>query len=224
MIFARGARSAILRRSVPARRDDDKRMPEALALIELTSIGRGARLLDDVSKKAPVAIHTATPVSSGKYLLIFVGEVGPVEESFREALAVGSTAVANKLLLPQVHPDVVRSMEQRLEAGAVDVDALAIVETTSMATAVGAADAAAKAAEVRLVELRLGFGIGGRGYFTLTGSHADVEAAVAAARAVGERDATLVDVEIIPRPHADVVDNWTGAGWAAQSLPRARRS
>ena len=206
------------------RRNDEKGVPEALALIELSSIGRGARLLDDVAKKAPVTIHTATPVSSGKYLLVFVGDVGPVEESFHEALAIGSTAVVNKLLLPQVHSDVVRSMEERLAVDGREVDALAIVETTSMATAVGAADAAAKAAEVRLVELRLGFGIGGRGYFTLTGSHADVDAAVAAARAVGERDATLVDVEVIPRPHADVIDNWTGGAWQPQSLPRARRS
>lgn len=204
------------------RRTADDAGPEALALIELSSIGRGSRILDDVAKKAPVTIHTATPVSSGKYLLVFTGSVGAVEESFAEGVATGGATVLNKLLLPQVHPDVVRAMESRREPG--DVDALAIVESLSLSTTVGAADAAAKAAEISLIEIRLGFGIGGKGFFTFTGSHADVEASAAAARAVAEKESALIDLEIIPRPHADVIGNWTGDAWLAQSLPKARKA
>ena len=196
--------------------------PEALALLEFSSIGRGARVMDDVVKKAPVTIHTATPVSSGKYLLVFVGDVGSVEESFREGVAKGAEHVSNRLFLPQVHAEVFLAMQQRLAPG--EVDALAIVESTSMATTIGAADAAAKAANVHLVEIRLGTGIGGKGYFTLTGDQADVEAAVAAARAKADEDKTLVTTEIIPRPTPELAANLAGDAWQPQSLPKARKA
>lgn len=175
----------------------------ALALIELSSIGRGIRVLDVVAKKAEVTVHTATPVSSGKYLLVFTGEVADVEESLKEGLVAGATTVIHKLFLANVHPGVVAAMAGLVTPSG--MDAVAIVELLSLATAVSAADAAAKAAEVSLLEIRLGQGIGGKGFFTLTGSQADVEAAVAAATAVAERDGFLADVEVIPRPHADLI-------------------
>lgn len=181
----------------------------ALALIELSSIGRGVRVLDAVAKKADVRIHTATPVSSGKYLLVFTGNVGEVEESYREGLATGGTTVIHKLLLANVHDGVVAAMAGRIPALAKDVDALAIVELLSLATTVSAADAAVKAANVTLLEIRLGQGIGGKGFFTLTGAQGDVEEAIAAATQVAERDGFLAGVEVIPRPHADLVENLT---------------
>jgi microcompartment protein CcmL/EutN len=55
-----------------------------------------------------------------------------------------------------------------------------------------------------LIELQLARGIGGKAFFTLTGSLADVEAAVEAA--VGILDAALVQAtEIIAAPHDDLV-------------------
>jgi microcompartment protein CcmL/EutN len=179
----------------------------ALALIELSSIGRGIRVLDVVAKKAEVRVHTAMPVSSGKYLLVFTGGVGEVEESMREGLAAGGTTVIHKLLLPNVHTGVIAAMAGRVEAK--EVDALAIVELLSLATTVSAADVAAKAANVTLLEIRLGQGIGGKGFFTLTGTQGDVEEAVAAATAVADRDGFLAGVEVIPRPHADLIQNLT---------------
>ena len=80
--------------------------PEALALLEFSSIGRGARVLDDVVKKASVTVHTATPSSNGKYLLIFTGDVGSVEESFRQGVAEAAPHLVGRLFLPQIHRDV----------------------------------------------------------------------------------------------------------------------
>ncbi len=196
--------------------------PEALALLEFSSIARGSRVLDDVVKKAPVDVHTATPVSHGKYLLIFTGDVGSVDESFRAGLAAGGDLITNKLYLPQVHVEVALSLESRLAIE--DVDALAIVETTSMATTVGAADAAAKCANVHLIEIRLGQGIGGKGYFTMTGALSDVEAAVEAAREVALRDAALVTAEIVARPSPELIANLAGEAWRPHSLPKARKA
>jgi len=83
------------------------------------------------------------------------------------------------------------------------VDSLGIVETTTVAATLLAADAAAKAAAVHLIELQLGRGIGGKGFFTVTGPLAEVEAAVEAAGAIVEV-AQLHTTEIIAAPHADL--------------------
>ena len=121
-----------------------------------------------------------------------------------------------------MHVEVVLSLEQRVDVG--EVDAIAIVESTSMATTVGAADAAAKSANVHLIEIRLGAGIGGKGFFTMTGSQSDVEAAVAAARETADRDQTLVTTELIARPSAELIANLAGDAWRAHSLPKLRKA
>lgn len=188
-------------------------------MLELSSIGRGARVLDALAKKAPVTIHIAEPVSSGKHLVVFTGEVGAVEESFREAVASAGDRLVAKLLLWQVHPQVVRAFQYRIEPAA--VDALAVVESASLAAAVAAADAAVKAAEVELLELRLGHGIGGKGVFTLTGAQADLEAGVAAAVEVCERENALAGVELINRPSEELVENLARGGHRSPGSPWA---
>jgi microcompartment protein CcmL/EutN len=82
-----------------------------------------------------------------------------------------------------------------------------LVETHSVGSALLAADAALKAAEVRLVKLELARGIGGKGYFAVSGSLDMVEAAVLAGAAAITPE-LLVGTEMIPAPHGDFVRRW----------------
>src|SRR5262249_10159846 len=82
-------------------------------------------------------------------------------------------------------------------------DAIAIVETASATAAVLGADAAAKAADVRLLDLKLGQGLGGKGFFTMTGELDSIEAAVSSSRAVID-PSLIVGLEIVARPHEDL--------------------
>ncbi len=79
-----------------------------------------------------------------------------------------------------------------------------MVETSTVAATLLAADAASKAAAVELFELQLARGIGGKAFFTVTGPLAEVEAAVEAAVAVLDAP-LLVATEIIAAPHGDLV-------------------
>jgi microcompartment protein CcmL/EutN len=78
-----------------------------------------------------------------------------------------------------VHDQVIAALRGSRRAGM--GEALGIVETATVAATIEAADAGVKGARVELLELRLGDGLGGRGYLLFDGSVADVEAAVAAA-------------------------------------------
>ena len=67
-----------------------------------------------------------------------------------------------------------------------------------------AADAAVKAAAVRLIEVRLAKGLGGKSFFSMTGSLSDIRSAEKAAREQITDDGMLFASIIIPAPHADV--------------------
>jgi len=178
-------------------------MAEALALIELSSIARGHRVADAMLKRAPVRLLRADWVSPGKYLVLVDGDVASVDEAFRAGLEAAGDRVVDRLFLPQAHPALAAALGGARDGGA-PVDSLAIVETTTVAATLLSADAAAKAAGVILIELQLARGIGGKGFFTLTGPLAEIEAAVDAAIAVVDA-AALHATEIIPAPHLDLV-------------------
>jgi microcompartment protein CcmL/EutN len=112
--------------------------------------------------------------------------------------------LVDQLLLQQVHEQVELGLRRR---GNIEgqIDALGVVETTTVAAAVQAADAALKQATVDLLELRIANGLGGRSYFTLTGEVSDVRAAVTVAASVASERGMLARDVVIPRPHSDLV-------------------
>jgi microcompartment protein CcmL/EutN len=177
----------------------------SIALIEVASIARGHRVADAMVKRAPVELLRCEPVSPGKILVLVAGEVASVDEAFRAGLDVAGDATLDKLYLPQAHAEVPGALRGEARAGdASAVDALGVVETRTVAATILAADAAVKAARVRLIEMQLARGIGGKAYFVLTGALEEVEAAVEAA--VGAVDgAAVLATEIIAAPHADLV-------------------
>jgi len=100
------------------------------------------------------------------------------------------------VFLPHVHPEVVGTIGGARAPAA--TDALGIVETTTVAAAILAADAGVKGARVRLVELRLADGLGGKGVVLFSGLVADVEAAVRLGTEALERPELLVRDVVIP--------------------------
>jgi microcompartment protein CcmL/EutN len=175
----------------------------SLALIEVGSIARGHRVADAMLKRAPVGLLRADFVSPGKFLVLVEGEVAAVDEAFRQGIEIAAADLVDKLFLPQPHDEIGPAVRGESRAGA-DVDSLGIVETATVATTIVAADAAAKAAAIRITEMQLGRGIGGKAFFTVTGPLAEVEAAVEAG--VGAIEAAAIrGTEIIPAPHEDLV-------------------
>lgn len=66
------------------------------------------------------------------------------------------------------------------------------------------ADAAVKAADVNLIEVRLGTGIGGKSFVTLTGEVAAVTEACKAGAAAGGSNGMLLNSVVIPSPREEI--------------------
>ncbi len=180
----------------------------ALGLVELDSIAAGIAAGDAMAKRAPIDLIYAGTVHPGRYLVLVAGAVADVEEAVDAGRELGAGSVLDVVLLPHVHPDVVAALRGVRSTGS--GEALGVIETPTVASIIDAADAGVKEARVRLLELRLADGLGGKGYLLFDGAVSDVEAAVEAgvARAHGAR----VQHRVIARLHAEMRQNLDAAG------------
>lgn len=102
------------------------------------------------------------------------------------------------MVIPNVHADVFPAI-----AGSNPIEpkgALGIVESFSVASLIEAADAAVKAANVQILEIRLAMALGGKAFFTVSGEVSSVRSAVDAGAAVVSERGLLVNRVVIASP------------------------
>ena len=177
-------------------------MPQAIGLIELSSVAAGFQVADAMLKAAAVDLLLSRSICSGKYMVLVGGEVASVESAVSTGSEIAKGTLVDTFVIPNVHNDVFKALgrSQVPEVG----DALGVLEAFSVASLIEGADAAAKAAAVTLLEVRLAMALGGKAFVTMTGDVASVEAAVEAGAAVISKRGLLVNSVVIPRPHQDV--------------------
>ncbi len=180
----------------------------ALALLEFSSIAAGIEAGDAMVKRAPVSTIQSGTVQPGHYLVLVAGDVASVEEAVAAGRATGQADLRDTLFLPNVHPAVVAALGGQRQMAT--EDALGIIETRTVASAILAADAGVKGAEVALLQLRLADGLGGKGLVFFHGLVADVETAVVLSANSAHNQ--LVRQMIIPQLHADMWQNVNGNG------------
>lgn len=171
----------------------------ALGALEFSSIAIGILALDEMVKTAPIRILEARTMCPGKYLLVFSGDVASVEYSFNKGFETGKELIVDSLLLPMIHPEVVQAIGKIIMTN--DWDAIGIIETLSVVSAIEAADAAAKTGGVRIIEIRLAIGFGGKSYMKLLGRLDAVQAAMDAGIAKATAKNQLCMSTLIPHPH-----------------------
>lgn len=177
-------------------------MQRSLGMVELISIPAGIVAGDAMMKAAEVELSYAQPVCAGKYIVIVTGEVAAVKASVEAGKKAAGMKLINELVIPSIDLQVPAAINGCTEIER--VDAVGAVETYSLCSAVIAADQAVKAAEVKLIEVRLGRGMGGKSFITMTGDVAAVEAAIRAVQGIEEAEGLLSDCVIIPSPHPEL--------------------
>ncbi len=180
----------------------------ALALIDFSSIAVGIEAADAMIKRAQLDVIRTGTVQPGRYLVLIGGAVAEVEESLATGRRVGGDSVLDHVSLPHVHPDVATAIGgARAEAPR---DAVGVIETSTVAAAIRAADAGIKGADVRLLEIRMADGLGGKGIVLFSGLVADVEAAVEIGCGV-IRPGLLVRQVSISQLHPEIWENLSAA-------------
>lgn len=178
---------------------------KSIGMLELNSIAKGILATDYIGKTANVKILRSHSVCPGKYIVIFSGEVGAVEESKNMGVSIGGSSVINSFVIANIHDSVIDAINGTI--GDFQRGAIGVIEYFSISSAVEGADDAAKASNIYLVNVRLGFAIGGKSYITFTGDVSAVEEAVKAGVKKAEDNGLIVDFAIIPSPIDDLYNS-----------------
>ncbi len=175
---------------------------KSIGLIELSSVAAGFQVADTMLKAGNVRLLLSRSICSGKYMVLIGGETAAVASAVAAGDEAANGCLIDSFVISNVHPDVFVALgrTQTPEPNG----ALGILESFNVATLIQAADAAAKAAAVQLLEIRLAMALGGKAFVTMTGDVGSVQAAVAAGRQVIAEAGVLVNAVVISRPHPDV--------------------
>ena len=168
-------------------------------MVELNSIARGFEVCDVMMKVAAVELIEAFSICPGKYMVLVMGDVASIQSSVSKGKEVGKETVMDSFVIPNIHGDVFPAIMGTTVIK--ELKAVGVIETFTVSAIILAADAAVKAAQVELIEIRLAKGLAGKGFVTLTGEVDAVKAAIDAGCKEIEKEGLLVARTVIPKPH-----------------------
>lgn len=175
----------------------------SIGLVELSSIASGMQAADIMLKTSEVELLLSRTICSGKYMVLVGGEVAEVETAVDAVRTSLDYAIIDTFVIPNVHKDIFPALSGH--SGTNNLEALGILEAFSVASLIEGADAAAKAANVKLIEIRLAMALGGKAFCTLTGEVGAVTSAVEAGALVIADKGLLVNKVVIPNPRNELL-------------------
>ena len=173
-------------------------MARAIGMVEYATVATGIQAADTLVKTAEVEIIEAQVVCPGKYIVIISGELSAIKASVDACTANYGEKLVDSFVLGNVDDGVFPAIYATVDVK--NPRALGVMETYSGASAIVAADAAAKTADVTLVELRIARGMCGKSYLILTGEIAAVSAAIENANAAAGEKGMFLDSSVIANP------------------------
>ncbi len=173
-----------------------------IGVLELNSIAVGIKALDGMVKAAPIKVLEVKIINPGKYVIIITGDVASVDASLTAGKEIGEEALVDSLFIPNLHRDIIPALTGSADRSV--HNALGIVESFSAAAGIEAGDTAAKEADVKITEIKIGDEMGGKSFVRMIGEIGEVEAAVKAGSAVIKNKGMLYKDIIIPNPHEEI--------------------
>lgn len=178
-------------------------MRKAIGFVEVKSIPVGIQTADEMLKAGNIEILLSTPICPGKYVIIVSGQVGPIKAAMAKAEMVAGVYLIENYHIDNINEKVLPAISGVTEVS--NLKAIGTVETISALTSVIAADVAVKAAKVDIVDIRIARGLGGKGFFMITGEVSSVKQAIqAVANRMGE-EGVITSTSVIASPHKDLI-------------------
>ncbi|MDD6484576.1 MAG: BMC domain-containing protein [Clostridiales bacterium] len=174
----------------------------SIGLVEVKNVSKGIVVTDEMLKSAGVNLISSGSVCPGKFVTIVGGELSAIHAAVDRAKLIAEDAMIDTFVIGNLGDSVYEAV-----CGTATVTqrkAFGIVETFTAASAIEAADAAVKAGDIELVEVRVARGMAGKCFVSMTGDVADVKAAVEAGAAIAARQGVLINTEVIANPHPDL--------------------
>ena len=175
----------------------------SIGLVEVKNVSKGIVVTDEMLKSAGIVLISSGSVCPGKFVTIVGGELSAIHAAVDRAELIAEDALIDKFVIGNLGDNVFEAI-----CGTADVKekkAFGIVETFTAASAIQAADAAVKAGDIELIEVRVARGLGGKCFVSMTGDVADVKAGVEAGARIATEQGVLINTEVIANPHPELL-------------------
>ena len=179
-------------------------MREAIGMIELTSVGIGYQVQDAMLKAADVELVLGRTICSGKFINVVTGNVAGVNAAMAAGLNAAPDGIIDQMVIPNVHASVFPALGQSVVLPEGRPGAVGVIETYSAASALEAADIAAKTAAVTLFRIHLAMALGGKGFVMMAGTVANCHTGVENGAQLVREKGLLVSAVVIPGPSPEL--------------------
>jgi len=173
----------------------------AVAVIEAQTTATGLAAADTVLKTADCPLFRANTVCPGKFFLLFGGSLSAVKEAYDRVQRTYQGELLDSFFLGHISDQLLAGLGGEGKPVSAAGQAVGVIETFTGASAIAAADAAGKAAQVEIVNFRLAQGMTGKGVVYLSGAVAAVEAALQAGAEAIRDSGNLCATGLLPSPH-----------------------
>lgn len=153
-------------------------MKNSIGLLEFKSIAKGIEVTDEIMKSSNVELVMSNAICPGKYVSIITGELAQVKNAIELGKTLGGVFKIEAEMIANVHPDILPALSGTSDID--DINSIGVIETMSALNSIITADIARKAANVRIIEVRIARGLGGKGFTIFTGEISAVRRAIAA--------------------------------------------
>jgi len=175
----------------------------AIGLVEYKSVPIGIKSANAMLREANVNLIFSSPVCPGKYVSIIEGTVDSVKRSLAKGESVACEFLLDVQLILNPHEQLTPAITGTTAIET--VENIGGVETMSAIASVKAADFAAKSSNIKLMEVRIARGLGGKSYVVFCGELASVENAVAVClREIGE-EGGITSSTVVASVHPQLV-------------------
>lgn len=178
-------------------------MKNSIGLLEFKSIAKGIEVVDEVLKSSNVELISANPICPGKYICIFAGDVAAVKNAIEVGKHLGGVFQIEALVISNIHPDVFPALTGTSDIG--HISCLGVIETMSSVSSIMVADTTIKSSNIKLVEVRIARGLGGKGFTLISGEVSSVKKAVQAAEEKYGATGEILCASVIPNVEKELI-------------------
>ena len=176
---------------------------KAIGLVEYKSIPLGIESANAMLREADVELVFSSPVCPGKYVTIIEGTVDSVRRAIQKAERTGREFMLDSQLILNPNEQVCPAITGTTFVD--EVENVGGIETMGAIASVRAGDIAAKSSNVRLMEIRIARGLGGKSYVLFCGELESVKNAVAVCmREIGE-EGGITSSTVVSAPHPKLI-------------------
>ncbi|HWQ78609.1 MAG TPA: BMC domain-containing protein [Anaerovoracaceae bacterium] len=179
-------------------------MKKSIGMIEYRSIAKAIESTDAMLKAANVELILSAPQCPGKFVSIVSGEVSAVENAVRAGKLAADVFVIEDYIIANVSEDIFPALSG--SANYDRIESLGVIETMSAITSIMAGDIAAKSGNVKLIEIRIARGLGGKGFTILTGELASVKSAMRSCEEKLKETGAIVSAVVIASPSKSLIE------------------